>query len=70
MTFSKGKLNLIRAKIYRLGLGLFSYIQKIKIVSLLFNKLFLPKPGEGPSKIKRESGYFNLTLIGKGIKRW
>ena len=68
MTFPRGKLNLIRAKIFRLGLGLFSYIQKIKILSLLFNKLFLPKPGEGPSKIKREGGYFNLTLIGKGIK--
>ena len=30
MTFPRGKLNLIRAKIFRLGLGLFSYIQKIK----------------------------------------
>ena len=67
MTFPRGKLNLIRAKIFRLGLGLFSYIQKLKILGLTFNKLFLPKPGEGPSKIKREGGYFNLTLIGKGI---
>ena len=68
MTFPRGKFNLIRAKVFRLGLGLFSFIQKIKILSLFFNKLFLPKPGEGPSKIKREGGYFNLTLIGKGIK--
>ncbi len=26
---------------------------------------FLPKPGEGPSKEKRESGYFNLLFLGK-----
>ncbi|MEZ4955982.1 MAG: saccharopine dehydrogenase NADP-binding domain-containing protein [Saprospiraceae bacterium] len=26
---------------------------------------FLPKPGEGPSKIQRETGYFNLALLGK-----
>ena len=27
---------------------------------------FLPKPGEGPSKEKRESGYFNILIKTKG----
>ena len=26
---------------------------------------FLPKPGEGPSKIQRETGFYNLALFGK-----
>jgi len=30
----------------------------------LLRKLFLPVPGEGPSKKKRDEGYFKVLLVG------
>jgi short subunit dehydrogenase-like uncharacterized protein len=46
--------------------GMMGLLMAAKPDSLLkkgMNKL-LPKPGEGPSKIKRETGFFNLLLLG------
>ena len=32
---------------------------------VLLEKLFLPKPGDGPSANARERGFFDILLIGK-----
>ena len=69
MTFPPGKLNRIRAELFRLGIGVFLMILRFPFLRYIFRKLFLPNPGQGPSRDIRERGYFNITLIGKGEKR-
>ena len=37
---------------------------KSRILLFVIRKLFFPVPGQGPSREKRESGFFNLDIIG------
>ena len=48
------------------GLGGFMTIASMSPGRALLRRLALPKPGEGPSREKRESGFFDLLLVGKG----
>ncbi len=66
MTFPSGYLNKIRAQIFRFSLGLMGKVLDNQILCYILKKFILPSAGEGPSKLERENGYFNVTLIGKG----
>jgi short subunit dehydrogenase-like uncharacterized protein len=55
----------VRASLMSLGLRLFVVAAAITPVRRVLLQPFLPKPGEGPSREARESGYFNLLMIGE-----
>ena len=47
------------------GLGAFMLAASFDLSRKLIIDTFLPAPGEGPSKQKRESGFFKMLLIGE-----
>ena len=55
----------LRAMTLGLSLRLFILASAIPLTRRLVLERFLPKPGEGPSEEARESGYFNLLLLGR-----
>ena len=54
----------IKAKMLASILGMMSNPNPNSFIKSMTNR-FLPKPGEGPSKKQRETGFFNLALFGK-----
>ena len=48
----------------RLGLGVLGLMMKFSSIFLALG--VLPKPSEGPSEELRESGYFNVQVVGEG----
>jgi len=68
MTFPKGWKGRARAEAMRVGLGAFVGMVALGPTRSLLKKTVLPAPGEGPTEEERESGYFNITFIGKGKK--
>ena len=48
------------------GLGGFAGALAFPPTRAILKALVLPKPGEGPSRSQRESGYFDIRLIAKG----
>jgi len=65
MSFGRGAKGLLRATAFAGGLaGLMAAANLHWTRSLLERKL--PKPGEGPDREQRESGYFVTRLLGKG----
>ena len=69
MTFPSGAINRFRAELFKLGLGLFVMALKIKFLRYFLKNFILPSPGFGPSRIERENGFFNITLVGKARKK-
>ena len=61
----KGWTKAIMAKAMKAGFGLGFACMQFNLGRKLFCKL-LPKPGEGPSKKKRDSGYFNIKMVALG----
>ena len=55
----------LKAKSMTAGLGAFILAGSFELSRKLIIETFLPAPGEGPSKEKRESGFFKMLLIGK-----
>ena len=55
----------MKASIMSGGLKLFVIAAAITPLRKIFLQPFLPKPGEGPTREERESGYFNLLMIGE-----
>ncbi len=47
------------------GLGGFMAAASFPPLRSLLSKFVLPKPGEGPSKSQRESGFYNLVFLGE-----
>jgi short subunit dehydrogenase-like uncharacterized protein len=47
------------------GLALFMIASAISLTRRAIVQGLVPSPGEGPSRIERENGYFNLLLTGK-----
>ena len=47
------------------GLGGFMLASSFDFSRSILVRRFLPKPGEGPNAEQRESGFFNLSLVGK-----
>ena len=61
----KGKL---RGTMLMLAIGIFIKLMSMSFTRSLLQKTVLPKPGEGPSKAERESGYFKVKIIGQDIE--
>ena len=57
----KGKL---RGGILTIGIGIMIILMSIPISRWILVKTLFPKPGEGPSKAERKSGYFKMVLVG------
>jgi short subunit dehydrogenase-like uncharacterized protein len=56
----------VRASALTAGLGMFIGMAAVGPLRSLMQRTLLPKPGEGPSRDKRESGFFEMQLVGKG----
>jgi short subunit dehydrogenase-like uncharacterized protein len=56
----------LQGELMRVGMGAFAGAVAFKPTRWFLKKTFLPAPGEGPNRAERESGFFNLGLIGKG----
>lgn len=54
----------LKAQLLSSVTGMMSGGDPNSILKKLANR-FLPKPGEGPSRMQRETGYYNLALLGK-----
>lgn len=55
----------IKAVLMSAGLALFMIASAISLTRRAIVQGLVPSPGEGPSRIERENGYFNLLLTGK-----
>ena len=55
----------VKAALMSAGLRLFVVVAAITPLRRLLVQPFLPEPGEGPTREERESGYFNLLMIGE-----
>lgn len=60
-----GMAGRMKASLMSAALRLFVIVAAITPLRKLFLQPLLPKPGEGPSREERDSGYFNLLMIGE-----
>tara|TARA_Y100001970_G_scaffold94915_1_gene119656 strand:- start:2912 stop:3610 length:699 start_codon:yes stop_codon:yes gene_type:complete len=69
-SYSKGVFGYFRSILMLMGLALLKVGISFKISLWFLKKFILPKPGQGPNRDKRESGFFRLLLVGsnKGNK--
>lgn len=65
MVMGKGIKGAFQATALSSGLGAFFMGALFAPTRFVMKKTFLPKPGEGPSRKERETGFFKLHLIGK-----
>lgn len=65
MMMGDGLRGRMRAVSFTAFLGAFLFGGYFAPTRFIMNKTLLPKPGEGPSKEKRETGFYKLYLIGK-----
>ena len=63
-SFRKGVKGFFKAIYMLIGLGSLRIIIKVRPLLWILKQFFLPKSGQGPSKIKRDNGYFKLKIIG------
>ncbi len=56
--------NKLKAQAAAVGMGVVMMSKPNSITKKVVNR-FMPKPGEGPSREERESGYFKLAFLGK-----
>ncbi len=66
MSFGKGPKGLMIAASVTSALAGFMGAMAVKPTRELLKHKVLPKPGEGPTKEKRENGHFTVRLIGTG----
>jgi short subunit dehydrogenase-like uncharacterized protein len=65
MLSGKGAPGWLKAATITAGLGGFMLASSFSLSRSLLVEKMIPKPGEGPDKNARESGFFNLMLFGK-----
>ena len=65
VSFPSGAAGWLRAKVLQLGIGCFIGAIKFPPSRWLLQTIFLPKPGQGPSREKRDKGHFHINLEGK-----
>tara|TARA_Y100001970_G_scaffold286090_1_gene407409 strand:- start:244 stop:1482 length:1239 start_codon:yes stop_codon:yes gene_type:complete len=63
-SFNKGFFGFIRSVSMLIGMAFLKVAISFRLSLWLLRKLFLPRPGQGPSKENRESGYFKVLLVG------
>ena len=61
----KGPAGWARATSMTAAMGAFLGAASLGPTRAMLNKMFLPQPGEGPTREQREKGYFELILVGK-----
>jgi short subunit dehydrogenase-like uncharacterized protein len=54
-----------KAKAFSYGLGAFMFSAVVPPLRSTMETLFLPKPGEGPSKEDQENGFYNMLFLGE-----
>ncbi len=54
----------VKANMVVIGLGAFVFLASYKSTRSLLERFVLPKPGDGPNKSHRETGFFNLRQFG------
>ena len=55
----------VKANMVTIGLGTFIFLASYKTTRNLLERFVLPKPGDGPNKTQRETGFFNLRQFGR-----
>lgn len=65
MSTGAGTSGYLKAMQITLGLGGLMLAGSVGVLRAGMQKLFLPKPGEGPSKDEREKGFYNIVMLGK-----
>jgi len=55
----------VKANMVTVGLGAFVFLASYKTTRNLLERFVLPKPGDGPNKTQRETGFFNLRQFGR-----
>ncbi len=55
----------VKAITVSLGMGAFALGASLRPTRALLGRFVLPKPGEGPSRAKREAGFFNIVIAGE-----
>jgi short subunit dehydrogenase-like uncharacterized protein len=55
----------IKAMQITLGLGAVMLAGSVDVLRAGMQKMFLPKPGEGPGREQREKGFYNFIMLGK-----
>ena len=70
-SYKKGLSGFLKAMVMFIGLVLIQISLKVRPLLWFLRKFFLPLPGEGPSKLIRDNGFFKLDIIGSmdNIKR-
>ena len=63
-SFNKGFFGFMKSFSMLIGMASLKIAISFRISLWLLRKLFLPAPGQGPSKEIRESGYFKVMLVG------
>jgi short subunit dehydrogenase-like uncharacterized protein len=61
----KGAASWLKASLMTVGLGAFVTAASFKFSRGLLERYIVPKPGEGPSKEQRETGFFDLRQFGE-----
>ena len=61
----KGKTSWFKASAMTIGLGVFLTAASFKWSRGLLERYVVPKPGEGPNKEQRETGFFDLRQFGE-----
>jgi short subunit dehydrogenase-like uncharacterized protein len=61
----EGSAGLARAVAISAALGGFMAASSVGPARTVMNRLFLPRPGEGPSEAAREAGGFEMLLVGR-----
>lgn len=55
----------LKAMKITLGLGAVMLAGSVDVLRSAMQKLFLPDPGEGPSRDERDNGFYNFIMLGK-----
>ena len=63
-SFRRGIGGYIKALIMFVGLAIFKIALKVRPLSYILKNIFLPQPGQGPSRKDRENGYFKIEIVG------
>ena len=64
LSFPNGAVGWMRANLLLLGMGCFIGAIKFSLSRRLLQNIFLPKPGQGPSRKKRDNGHFHMMIEG------
>ena len=63
-SFQKGIMGYLKSYSMLIFLGLTKFLMSFKPTFWLLKKFYLPNPGEGPNRNKRDNGFFKILLNG------